>query len=83
MDEIASSLMYNVAGLFSIQELVASIDLAAAVLSVNTAISHVAAAANTPIVVLYSLPNPPHMLWKTNTVMLAFSVKEELKVITR
>lgn len=45
----------------------------------NTGPVHIAAAAQTPVVVLYALTNPQHLPWKTPYRALLFDVPEEKK----
>ncbi|MGN7887743.1 glycosyltransferase family 9 protein [Dyadobacter sp. 22481] len=52
---------------------------AACVVSVNTATIHIAAAIQTPAVVLYAQTNPQHTPWKSPYVLLPFSVTRELR----
>ena len=71
--------VYNVAGLLNLDELAVIIKGAEAVVSVNTAIVHIAAAMNTPVIVLYALTNPQHTPWKVPAKVLPFSVAASLK----
>ena len=48
-------------------------------LSVNTGTVHIAAAAGTPVVVLYAQTNPQHTPWKVPCKVLQFPVAEELR----
>ena len=66
--------IYSIAGLLDIEEFIALIANAEFVVSVNTATVHIAAATQTPIVVLYAQTNPQHYPWKTKSVVLPFSV---------
>jgi len=70
---------FSVAGLFSIEEFIALISLAPLVISVNTGTTHIAAATQTPVIVLYALTNPQHTPWQVNSTALFFSVKEDLR----
>ncbi len=70
---------FNVAGLFSLPEFICLIQKAPLVLSVNTGTIHIAAAVNTPVVVLYALSNPQHSPWKAKGKVLLFDVPEEMK----
>lgn len=54
----------DVAGLFTTGEFIALTAGAAGIVSVNTATIHIAAACETPVVVLYALTNPQHTPWK-------------------
>lgn len=71
--------VYNVAGLFTIEEFICLIKNASLAISVNTAAMHIAAAVQTPVVALYALTNPQHTPWKVPSVVLPFSVPEKLK----
>ena len=61
------------------EEFIALISQAPIVISVNTGTVHIAAATQTPVVVLYALTNPQHTPWRVPSSVLTFSVKEELK----
>ncbi len=52
--------IFSFAGMLNIEEFMALVDIAPLVLSVNTGTVHIAAALNTPIIVLYALTNPQH-----------------------
>ena len=65
--------------MFSVEELIAAIDTAQLLISVNTATAHIAAALQKPVIVLYALTNPQHTPWLTPNKVLYFSVKESLK----
>ncbi len=67
---------HSVAGLFNIEEFVAIIAASKAVVSVNTGTVHIAAAMQTPAVVLYALTNPQHTPWRAPHTLLTYSVKE-------
>jgi ADP-heptose:LPS heptosyltransferase len=54
----------DMAGQFTTGEFIALADGAAAIVSVNTATIHIAAARQTPLIVLYALTNPQHTPWK-------------------
>lgn len=69
----------NAAGLFSIEEFIAIISQTKVVVSVNTATAHIAAATQTPVVVLYALTNPQHTPWQVPGKVLSYSVNDELK----
>jgi ADP-heptose:LPS heptosyltransferase len=69
----------SVAGLLSIDEFMALIDLAPAVLSVNTGTVHIAAALKTPVVVLYAMTNPQHTPWKVQSTVFPYPVDEMLQ----
>jgi lipopolysaccharide heptosyltransferase II len=69
----------SAAGLLSLEEFMALIDIAPVVLSVNTGTVHIAAALNTPVVVLYAQSNPQHTPWKTPNKVFYFPIAEQLK----
>jgi ADP-heptose:LPS heptosyltransferase len=68
-----------VAGVFAIGEFICLINHARGLVSVNTGTIHIAAATQTPTVVLYALTNPQHCPWKNEHEILPFSVPEHLK----
>jgi lipopolysaccharide heptosyltransferase II len=70
---------FALAGLLSIEEFIALISMAPLVISVNTGTVHIAAATQTPVIVLYALTNPQHTPWKVKSSVLFYSVKEELR----
>jgi len=70
---------YVAAGLFSIEEFIAVVSKASLVISVNTATVHIAAATQTPVIVLYALTNPQHTPWKVPSKVFPFPVDEALK----
>ncbi len=65
---------FSVAGLFNIEEFIAVVSYAQLVISVNTSTVHIAAAVNTPVIVLYALTNPQHTPWKVPSVVLPYKV---------
>jgi len=70
---------YTAAGLFTIEEFIAIVKEAPLVISVNTATVHIAAATQTPVIVLYALTNPQHTPWKVPSKVFPFPVDEALK----
>ncbi|MGN6602667.1 MAG: glycosyltransferase family 9 protein [Ginsengibacter sp.] len=70
---------YSLAGLLSVEEFIALISMAPLVISVNTGTIHIAAATQTPVIVLYALTNPQHTPWEVKSSVLFYSVKEELR----
>ena len=70
---------FSLAGKTSVADLIFLIKKAALLLSVNTASIHIAAAMQTPVVVLYALTNPQHTPWKVKSKVLYFKVNEELQ----
>ena len=67
---------FSVAGSFSLQQFIALIKQAPVVVSVNTGTVHIAAAVNTPVVVLYAQTNPQHTPWKIPNRVLEYQVDE-------
>lgn len=81
-DKLQSSVgagSFSIAGTLTLDEFITLIDKSPLVVSVNTGTIHLAAALNTPIVVLYALSNPQHFPWKASGKVLTFDVPEELK----
>lgn len=70
---------FSVAGLFDLSEFICLVKQAPCLVSVNTGTIHIAAAVNTPIVVLYAETNPQHTPWKVANKVLPFSVPEEMR----
>ena len=70
---------FSAAGLLTVEELIATIDVSQLLVSVNTGTVHIAAALHKPVVVLYALTNPQHTPWQTECKVLYFSVDEKLK----
>lgn len=68
---------FSVAGLFKLEEFIALIEKASVVVSVNTGTIHIAAAVNTPVVVLYAQTNPQHTPWMVPHEVLEFEVEED------
>jgi ADP-heptose:LPS heptosyltransferase len=69
----------DVAGLFTTGEFIALTAGAAGVVSVNTATIHIAAACETPVVVLYALTNPQHTPWKVCGRVFPYNVPDSLQ----
>ncbi|TZF83697.1 glycosyltransferase family 9 protein [Pedobacter sp. BS3] len=65
---------FSLAGSFSLEEYIALIRYAPLVISVNTATIHLAAATETPVIVLYALSNPQHTPWMAKGSILTFDV---------
>jgi len=79
-DELAGQVgqnAFSVAGLFSLKEFIGLVKAAPAVVSVNTGTVHIAAAVNTPVVVLYAQTNPQHTPWRVPNKVLEFGVEED------
>ena len=70
---------FSVAGEFDLEEFIALIKKAPLIVSVNTGTIHIAAAVNTPVIVLYALSNPQHFPWKAAGKVLPFDVPHELE----
>lgn len=70
---------FNAAGLFSIGQLITLISRASLLLSVNTGVTHIAAAVGTPLVVLYAQTNPQHTPWMVANTVIEFPVPDGLK----
>lgn len=70
---------FDMGGRLEIGELIAAVDTAELLVSVNTGTIHIAAARQTPAVVLYANTNPQHTPWKLCSTILPFSVPEGLK----
>ena len=64
----------SLAGLLNLEELAAAIAQAPLLLSNNTGPVHLAAATNTPVVVLYALTNPQHTPWQVESRVLFHDV---------
>ncbi len=69
----------DTAGLFTAGEFIALADGAAAIVSVNTATIHIAAARQTPVIVLYALTNPQHTPWKVCGKVFPWNVPARLQ----
>ena len=66
--------IFSIAGLLNVEEFIALTAHAQLAISVNTATVHIAAATQTPVIVLYAQTNPQHYPWKTKSIVLPFSV---------
>lgn len=69
----------SVAGLFTLEEVASLIGRANALIAVNTGTVHIAAALQTPVLVLYAQTNPQHCPWMVPYKCLQFSVADSLK----
>jgi ADP-heptose:LPS heptosyltransferase len=69
----------SLAGVMNLPELAAFIKRAALLVSVNTALVHIASGVHTPVVVLYAQTNPQHTPWKIANRVIEFSIPEEMK----
>jgi len=70
---------FSLGGLFALNEFAELIRKSSLVISVNTGTVHLAAATQTPVVVLYALSNPQHAPWKALGQILPFSVSATLE----
>ena len=70
---------FSLAGEFTVSEYAALIAMVSLVISVNTATIHLAAASQTPQVVLYAQTNPQHHPWLAKCRIFEFSIPEENK----
>lgn len=70
---------YSIAGLLNMEEFICLVKRAPVLVSVNTGTIHIAAAAGTPVVVLYAQTNPQHTPWKVPCKVLQVPVAEELR----
>src|SRR5215203_1127673 len=70
---------FNTAGLLSLEEFITLIGRSPIVLSVNTSTIHIAAAMDTPVVVLYALSNPQHSPWMATGKLLLFDIPKDLR----
>jgi ADP-heptose:LPS heptosyltransferase len=69
---------YSLAGELSLVQFAQLIKQTSLVVSVNTATVHIAAAVQTPVIVLYALTNPQHAPWKGKGKLLLFDVPHAL-----
>jgi ADP-heptose:LPS heptosyltransferase len=70
---------FSSSGKLTVEEFAAVIDKALFVVSVNTSAVHIAAALQTPLIVLYALTNPQHIPWKSIARVLTFKVTDALE----
>ncbi len=70
---------FSIAGLLSLDEFICLIKEASLLIAVNTGPVHIAAALQTPVLVLYAQTNPQHTPWKTPNKVLYFEVPEALR----
>jgi ADP-heptose:LPS heptosyltransferase len=70
---------FNTAGLLSLEEFITLIKKAPLVVSVNTSTIHMAAALETPVIVLYALSNPQHSPWMATGKVLIYEIPETLR----
>jgi lipopolysaccharide heptosyltransferase II len=65
---------FSLAGQLSLPEMVAFIKLAPLLITNNTGPAHIAAALQTPSIVLYAMTNPQHTPWKGRSLVLSREV---------
>jgi lipopolysaccharide heptosyltransferase II len=70
---------FSLGGVARLDEFIALVANAPVVVSVNTGTIHIAAAVNTPVVVLYAQTNPQHTPWMVPYKVLEYEVPEELR----
>ncbi len=70
---------FSLGGELNMEEFLLLIKNAPLIISVNTLAIHIAAATNTPIIVLYALTNPQHLPWKAKGKILPYQVPDDLK----
>lgn len=70
---------FNTAGILELEELIWLIKQSPLLLSVNTGPVHIAAAVDTPVVVLYAQTNPQHTPWKVHNRVLPFPVSPDVQ----
>lgn len=70
---------FNTAGLLSLEEFITLVKKAPLVVSVNTSAIHMAAAFETPVIVLYALSNPQHSPWMATGKVLIYDIPEALR----
>ncbi|PRY12285.1 lipopolysaccharide heptosyltransferase II [Pontibacter ummariensis] len=75
----AGNKAFNLCGELSLEELINLISQSPVLISNNTGPVHIAAATNTPVVVLYALTNPQHTPWKVRHKVLPFDVPAEVQ----
>jgi lipopolysaccharide heptosyltransferase II len=69
----------SIAGGLTLGEFIVLVENACGVVSVNTSTIHIAAAVQTPVVVLYAQTNPQHTPWRCAHRILPFSVPQHLQ----
>jgi len=79
IQQYAGDGVYSIAGLLNIGEFISLLAHAQLIVTVNTATVHIAAAMQTPAVVLYAQTNPQHEPWKTKAAVLSYSVPVDLQ----
>ncbi|WP_423149211.1 glycosyltransferase family 9 protein [Rubrolithibacter danxiaensis] len=77
LSQAAGEGAFSLGGKLSLDEFILLIKKSPLVVSVNTGTIHLAAAVNTPVIVLYALTNPQHLPWKSQGKVLPFDVPPE------
>ncbi len=70
---------FSLGGACKLDEFIALVNQVPVVVSVNTGTVHIAAAVQTPVVVLYARTNPQHTPWQVPHTILEYDVPEELR----
>jgi ADP-heptose:LPS heptosyltransferase len=70
---------FNTAGLLNLEEFITLIQRSPIVVSVNTSTTHIAAAMDTAVIVLYALSNPQHSPWMARGKVLLYDIPEQLR----
>jgi ADP-heptose:LPS heptosyltransferase len=78
LEEAIGEGSFSAGGLFLLDEFICLVKNAPLLLSVNTGTIHIAAAVDTPVVVLYAQTNPQHTPWKVPSKVLEFPVPAHL-----
>jgi len=73
----AGTSAHVLAGKLTLSEFVSLIQHAPLVVSVNTATIHIAAATQTPVIVLYAMSNPQHTPWRVAGKVLPFTIDQQ------
>ncbi len=70
---------FSLGGALKLDEFISLVQQAPAIVSVNTGSIHIAAAVQTPVVVLYAQTNPQHTPWNVAYRILEYEVPVELR----
>ena len=70
---------FSLGGVLKLNEFISLIKNTRVVVSVNTGTVHIAAAVNTPVVVLYAQTNPQHTPWMVGSKVLEYEVPEDVR----
>ncbi|MCD8742171.1 glycosyltransferase family 9 protein [Mucilaginibacter roseus] len=74
LQEMTGAGSFSIAGLFNIDEFICLVKHTRLMISVNTGAAHIAAACQTPLVVLYAQTNPQHTPWNVLNIVLPYAV---------